>query len=93
MTAFENQTSHRIEIESSVVKGGLINETLGLIFGTIITLAAFGLCAYLVQKEQTLWAITLFLLQVTSLAGVFIYSKHMDKQERIEKSGQVRRKN
>jgi len=91
--AFENQSAHRIEIETNVVKGGIINEKLGLIAGTIIVLAGFSLCAYLVSKEQSIEAITLFIVQITTLAGIFVYSKNSDKKERLEKASQVRRRN
>lgn len=86
----ERQQAHRHALESTVVNGNTANERRGQQFAFIIAMTAIlgGLALILTGRDtQGLVAI---LGTLTALAGVFIYGRYKQAQEREEKRRQAR---
>lgn len=84
---FEEQASHRIELESAVVNSGTLHERIGIVLGFLLALFGFAIAGFAISRGQSLAGVTLFIFQIASLAGVYIYGSHKrddDLRQRIE---------
>lgn len=84
---FEEQANHRIELESAVVKSGILHERLGIVLGFVLAAFGFALAGFAISKGQSLAGVTLFVFQIAALAGVYVYGSHKrddDLRQRIE---------
>ena len=86
MAMAEKQSAHREWLEKRVVDGGVRSQTRGAWFAFIIAILATsgGIC--LIYQGKSVAGLTTILGSVAGLVGVFVYSKHEQKAERIEKA-------
>lgn len=81
----EAQSAHRRELERAAVTGNIRSEGRGQLFAFILALATIvggiGLIAYDKDTAGLVAIITAF----TALAGVFIYGRYQQSQERKQK--------
>ena len=78
----EDQTVHRIKIESQVISLDARNSTLGILSAFIITLAVLALAAYALKLGQTVAGGFLGTLGIGSIVGAFIYGTRSRQHER-----------
>ncbi|HET7699396.1 MAG TPA: DUF2335 domain-containing protein [Candidatus Limnocylindria bacterium] len=83
---FERQADHRMSLEQKVVGSDIQRSWAGLAAGTVITLAIVWLAAQLVENGNTLAAAALAALDISSLAGVFVYGTRERRLERERKA-------
>lgn len=82
LTMAENQSSHRIELERTVIKGDNRRANAGLATGFIFGLIAFYLSYLLVMAGHDLAGIALGTTDLVALVGTFVYGTRARKQER-----------
>lgn len=81
----EKQQDHRIDLENEVVRSDIRRSDRGLIFGfTICFVIALG-GIYLIATGKSISGLVLVLSQMVSIAGIFVYSNKVRKEERAEK--------
>jgi len=83
---FERQADHRMSLEKTVVGSDIQRSWAGLAAGTVITLAVIWLAAQLVASGNTVAAAVLAALDISSLAGVFVYGVRERRKERENKA-------
>jgi uncharacterized membrane protein len=86
MVMAENQSAHREEIETLVIKADIAKQTRGSIFGFIISLVAIIGGFVLIEQGKSAEGLASIITSLSALVGIFFYSKYQQKQERIEKS-------
>ncbi len=91
---WEKQTNHRISLEQTVVNGDNSRANWGLISGTLITMTVIIACTILAiyNKEQALIAIGVIVLNLATLAGIFVYGSRSRRKEREKKLAIVKDK-
>lgn len=87
--SFESQVRHRIEIESIVVRGNTESQARGQWFALTIALGVLALAFFLVHLGQVGWAIGTVLTEILMLAGVFVYGREKQAEERWKKREQL----
>lgn len=81
----ERQSTHRQSLETTVIKGGSRNETLGLIGAAVLGITAI-ICGYLlVEHGKDAQGFSVILGTIGTLAGIFIWGRHRQEKERKEK--------
>jgi uncharacterized membrane protein len=90
--AWEKQTNHRISLEQLVINGDNNRANWGLFSATAITITVIIACTILaiMNKEQALIAIGVIVLNLTSLAGIFVYGSYSRRREREKKLAKVK---
>lgn len=78
----EEQSRHRREIESGVIRSDIRNSHLGLIFGFIIGLAFLSSSVLMVYFGQAVVGSVLGLGTIIGLVGVFVYGSQLRRKER-----------
>lgn len=78
-TVFENQSNHRMSLETKVVGRQTFQSLLGQIFGFLIALICLLIGVYLIEKGHEAAGITLFAIDIVGLAAVFVIGKRMQK--------------
>ena len=91
MALAELQSAHRQELEKKVVDSNCRNERLGTVLGFILAMTALCGGFALVAYGKDAGGIAAIVTSLASLAGVFIYSKRKQQQERAEKLQQINR--
>jgi len=81
----ETQMTHRIDMESRVIKGAEARANRGQIFAAVLSVAAFGLAFWLVSLGQYGYGAGIVTGTLVSLAGVFVYGTRSQRKERVEK--------
>ena len=89
MALAERQSAHRQDLEKKVVDSNCKNERLGTILGFILAMTALGGGFALVAYGRDAGGIAAIVTSLATLAGVFIYGKRKQQQERAEKIQQV----
>jgi uncharacterized membrane protein len=92
IVAWEKQTNHRINLEQIVITGDNNRANWGLFSATAITITVIVACTILaiLNKEQALIAIGVIILNLATLAGIFIYGSYSRRQERERKMAKVK---
>ncbi|MHB1701679.1 MAG: DUF2335 domain-containing protein [Acidobacteriaceae bacterium] len=86
MAMAERQSAHRESLEALVVKGNLASQTRGSYFAFILALVCIAGGFSLVYTGRSGEGISAIIISIASLVSVFIYSKHEQKKERVEKA-------
>jgi uncharacterized membrane protein len=86
------QSKHRMELESTVVRGDNKRAELGLIFGFLISCLALGGGIYLIDRGHDAAGATLSTGSIAALVGVFVYGSNNRREERKEKIETLTRK-
>jgi uncharacterized membrane protein len=86
MAMAEKQSAHRERLEARVIEGGVANQTRGSYFAFIISVIAIVGGFVLIEQGKSAIGLSSIITSVGGLVGVFVYSKHQQKKERIEKS-------
>ncbi len=86
MAMAERQSAHRESLEALVVKGNLASQTRGSYFAFLLALVCIAGGFSLVYAGKSGEGISAIITSITGLVGVFIYSKHEQKKERVEKA-------
>jgi uncharacterized membrane protein len=89
---WEKQTEHRMSLERTVISGDDKRANWGLISATSISITIVVACVVLAlnNKEQSLAALGVIVLDIASLAGVFVYGSRSRRVERERKAAQVK---
>lgn len=80
----EKQSHHRQVLENKVVSTETRNETIGMIFSFIITLALMALGAYLIMNDKEITGYISFFSPAIFHAGVFVYNKYKSNKDQKE---------
>jgi uncharacterized membrane protein len=82
----ENQASHRMELEKSMLASNMKKESIGqwLAFAIAMTSVIGGVIVILCGKSAE--GIGVIIAALVALAGVFIYGRHAQGKERKEKN-------
>lgn len=89
--AWEKQIEHRMSLEKTVIAGDNQRANWGVACATIISLVvviAYVLLA-MSNKEQAMAALSVIVLDIATLAAVFIYGSRNRRKEREAKAAQV----
>jgi uncharacterized membrane protein len=81
MKMAENQSTHRIDLENTVIKSQQIQAGRGQLFGAIIGLSGLGLATFAAVKGQPWFGAVIGGSTLVSLAGVFVYSQTQERRE------------
>ena len=82
VTMAEKQSSHRIGLERTVIRGDSIRAYLGLFTGFVFGVFAFYLSYRLIMAGHDKAGVILATTDVVSLVGTFVYGTRSRKQER-----------
>jgi uncharacterized membrane protein len=82
----ERQSAHRETLESQVVLGNASQQKMGSTYAFILSLIAISGGIYLIHDGRSVSGLVAILGDLATLAGVFVYSRESQKQERVEKS-------
>ena len=81
----EKQAHHRFALENSVVSHNNNRSYLGLVVGGIVVLAGFWLSYEFAMHHDQLLAGGTFFVDLSSLAGMFVYGTESQRKERAER--------
>ena len=81
----ENQSRHRQEIEKDAVNTSGRNSTLGVCFGGAVALFAIWCGTRIIESGYEISGYVTMFVPLSALVGVFVYGKHANKKELIEK--------
>jgi uncharacterized membrane protein len=82
----DRQSQHRQSLEKRSIFSNTRNETLGQILAAVITLVTISGSIYLAAIGKELTGFGIILTNITALAGVFVYGRYQQKEERKEKN-------
>lgn len=82
----ESQSAHRQELEKILVKGNSRHQTWGLLAAFLLSAAIISAGVFLIYNDKDAYGLTMILGDLAALAGVFVYARRSQQQERIEKS-------
>lgn len=82
VTMAENQSSHRISLEKTVIKGDNRRANAGLVTGFVFGLVAFYLSYRLVMAGHDAAGMALGTTDLVALVGTFVYGTRARKLER-----------
>lgn len=86
LSSYEKQQNHRMELEKKAVFTGVKQALRGQVFAFILGAVTIAGGIYLIIKDKNVQGYTLIIGSAATLAGVFMYGKHQNKKERIEKA-------
>jgi uncharacterized membrane protein len=92
MKMAEVQQTHRQELERTVIHGNVRSEARGQWMGLLISLVVVGAGTYLAAIGKQLTGGLLVGVDVVALASVFVYGKHLQRQELDKKKESLKRK-
>ena len=85
----EEQSMHRQQLESSVIKSDIVNSRLGLIFGFLIgTFAIFAGVFAILKGMQTAGGFV-SISGIAGLTGVFVYGSRQKSKELEQKAEEM----
>ena len=79
---FESQARHRQQLERTVVEGNTDVQKRGNWQAFVIAVLGLGVSALAFWKGDTGAGVAVFVGEVAVLAGLFVYSKERDRNER-----------
>jgi len=82
----ERQSAHRESMETQVVKANLALQRQGSWFAFILAFLTIGGGIFLIYLGKDGYGLAAIIAALTSLAGVFFFSKREQRKERIEKA-------
>lgn len=82
----EDQSRHRMALESAVVHSDLKRSWAGLFIGAVVALSFLGTGGFLVYTGHDTAGGTIATATVASIVGAFVYGKHSQEKERTEKA-------
>jgi uncharacterized membrane protein len=85
----ENQSSHRIKIETIAISSQQRQGFFGQICALIIALSGLGLATYAAVNGQPEFGSIIGGSTLVSIVSAFLYSKHVQKKDLNEKKSQV----
>lgn len=80
-----DQSTHRQNLERTIVRGNVLAEKLGQIFAFILGLVAIGGGIYLIANDKDAQGLATILGALATLAGVFIWGRWRQEKERAKK--------
>lgn len=89
----ERQEAHRHSLESANLRGNLRSQLIGQVFSLLIGLAGMGCGTFLLYSGKSIAGFSAMFAPLTGLAGIFIYGRRKQEQERREKLSQIDRPN
>ena len=81
----ENQAQHRRELEKIVVKGNSWHQVWGIVAAFVVTVLVVGAGTFLIYNDKDASGLTMIITNLVALAGVFVYARKSQHQERDEK--------
>ena len=81
----ERQASHRQSLEKEVIASDIRNSGRGLLFGFLIGLVGIGGGAVVSIFGQPGIGVTISIVSLVSLVGVFVYGSQQRRKEREDK--------
>jgi len=85
MTMAESQLRHRQAMESRVVESNCRNELVGQIIGAVLSGIAILGGIYLAAHDKPVSGFGVILVDLATLAGIFVYSRQAQTKERSDK--------
>ena len=82
----ESQSAHRQELEKTVVSGNVAAERRGQNYAFILGSLAITSGVVLIYLDKNVEGLTAILVTLATLAGVFVYGKRQQAQERTRKA-------
>jgi len=82
----ERQSAHRESMEALVVKGNLARQREGAYFAFILAFLTICGGIFLLYSGRSIAGLVAILTPLATLAGVFVYTKHEQRKERVEKA-------
>jgi uncharacterized membrane protein len=86
MAMAERQGAHRESIEARVVAGNVASQARGSIFAFTICMVALVGGFGLIFTGKSVDGLVAIISSLGVLAGVFVYGKYQQRQERIDKA-------
>jgi uncharacterized membrane protein len=90
MKMAEQQSAHRISLESTVVNSQQKQSFCGQIFGLIIGLAGLGLATFAAVHDQPWFGSIIGGSTLVSLVSVFVYARWAELNKKREQMGSPR---
>ncbi len=81
----ESQQQHRQGLETAVVLGNVGAQTRGQFIAAAIALLSIGGGIWLIARDKDIQGLVAILGTLVTLAGVFVYSRHEQAEERKQK--------
>lgn len=81
----ERQATHRQDLEKWALHSNNIREIIGQAFGLIVALTSILSGVYLILHDKSVAGLVSILGTVATLAGIFVYGKHIQKKELSQK--------
>ena len=85
VTMAESQLKHRQEMEKQIVESNCRNELVGQIIGAVLSGIAILGGIYLAAHDKPLSGFAVILVDLATLAGIFVYTRQAQSKERAEK--------
>jgi uncharacterized membrane protein len=82
----ERQSAHRESMEAQVVKANLALQRQGSWFAFILAFLTIGGGIFLIYLGKDGYGLAAIIAALTSLAGVFFFSRREQRKERVEKA-------
>lgn len=86
MVMAERQSAHRESLEAMVITGNVASQTRGSYFAFIICMTALIFGFILILSGRNAVGLAAIISALAGVAATFIYSKHQQSKERIEKA-------
>lgn len=81
ITMAEQQSHHRQQLESKVIRFDELKSVLGLVFAFLIVIAAFIVGAYTALNGKPLFGGVISLAGLAAVVGPFIYQRRQQSQD------------
>ena len=90
LTMAETQAKHRHSLEAAVVNGNVAAEKRGQIFAFLLGLVAIIGGIVLIAFNKNAEGLTSIITAFTALAGIFVYGRWQQRQEREQKRREMK---
>jgi uncharacterized membrane protein len=87
MAMAERQSTHRESLEAQVVAGNVKSQARGSLYAFIICVVTIIGGFVLIGLGKSVIGISAIIGSLATLAGVFVFSKREQRQERVDKQG------
>jgi uncharacterized membrane protein len=82
----ERQSAHRESLEAEVVTGNVAAQKRGSIYAFIISMTVILCGTFVIHEGHSAYGLAAILADLAGVAGVFVYSRNVQRKERDEKS-------